>query len=185
MYHCYTRLGNFSVTICGTVSLLHQIWQLENNLLKICCSLCETVSPVTPNFKNGKMFWKTCWHENFCVTIFDDVSLLHQIWKLENTFFKICCTLCETVSQVTPDFEYFVWLSVIMYHCYTRFENWKKTLFEICCSNCETVLQVTPDFKYFVWLCVTLYHCYTRFENWKTLFSKFVAPFVRVYHRLH
>ena len=137
MYHCYNRLGYLSLTICDTVSLLHRIWQLENNLLKICCSLCETVSPVTPNFKNGKMFWKTCWHENFCVTIFDDVSLLHQTWlfffnylwhcntvtpdlKTTKHFFKICYSLYETVSQVTPDLKSFVYPSMMMYHCYTR-----------------------------------------------------------------
>ena len=137
MYHCYTRLGNFSVTICGTVSLLHQIWQLENNLLKICSSLCETVSPVTPNFKNGKMFWKTCWHENFCVTIFDDVSLLHQTWLFFFNYLWHCSTVTPDL-KTTNTFSKFVTPFMRLYH--KLHLTWK-----VLCTHLWWCITVTPD----------------------------------------
>ena len=88
-------------------------------------------------------------------------------------------------SQVTQEFECFVWLSVTLYHCCTRFEKWKKLWSKFVAPIVRLYHRLHKIFECFVWLSVTLYHCYTRFENWKTLCSKFVAPFVRQYQRLH
>ena len=93
-------------------------------------------------------------------------------------------------------FEYFVWLSVTLYHCYTRFWKVEKTFFKICCSLCETVSQVSQDFWIFcVAFCDTVSLLHQILENLCLLcwdcntvtpdFGNFVSLFVLLYHMLH
>ena len=86
--------------------------------------------------------------------------------------------LCKTLilSEASQKLIDFVWLSVTLYHCYTRFENWKTLCTKFVAPFLRLYLRLQKIFEYFVWLSVTLYHCCTRFEKWKNFIQNLLLP---------
>ena len=148
MYHCYTRLGKFSVTISEAVSPVTPDLKTGKHFFNICCAICETVSHVT--------FYTR--FQTFCANIFQAVSLLHQTcWILCNPLWSCitCYTRFENSKTLFQKLLHPFWNCIT---CYTSLEKFCTNIFESVSLLHQTCWILCNP----LWSCIT---CYTRIEN--------------------